>query len=127
MDLKTLQGLGIATSIGVEKTAVEWDCGEQDGQPVSGFDIFVKREQSAADWEFITIQGLAKTQGDGDHNIMARRVHRLVRLGDDGPEVIPFDVALAWKPEFLLSLCTAINRVQKAAEEAPKAIGRAHV
>src|SRR3546814_12832016 len=110
MDLKTVKVLDLETSQGVEKTAIAWDCGEQDGQPVLGCDIFVRREQSAADWEFITIQGLAKTQGDGDHNSMARRVHRLVRLGDDGTEVIPFDVALAWKPEFLLALCTAIDR-----------------
>lgn len=69
------------------------------------FDVLIKREMSAADFEYIF------KDGDDDDSRMARRVHRLIYLADG--ERIPYETAKQFKPSLLLSLVMAINEAHK--------------
>lgn len=72
------------------------------------FDVIVKTEMSAADYEFIYL-GFGDTSNDPSY--LARRVHRMARFG--GGEVIPLEQAVQFKPDLLRAICEAIGAVEK--------------
>lgn len=103
MDLTTLLNAGAKVVGGLVKKSIVW---ENDLEEKIEFDIFIKQEESAADFEFIFA---SREEGSA---IMARRVARLVRLGNAGEQVIDYETALKFKPSLLLTMCKAINAVQ---------------
>lgn len=111
-DLASLQGTGVFIDEGIKTETVSWI--KQDGSMVE-FDVFVKAEMSAADYEFIYL-------GIGDNkqepSLMARRVHRLVRMANG--QSIPLEDAYRFKRELLGAICEAINRAE-VVEPTPKA------
>jgi len=100
---------------GVTARKVVWNGAE--------FDVLVKNEMSAADFEFIFATGTRKTGvPDSDEAHMARRVHRLTRLGSDHA-VVPYEQAVKMKLPLLLAICAVINSVHAEmleADNAPK-------
>lgn len=107
MKLEKLLELGRLTSLGfddAERKEIEWE-GHK-------FFVFVKKEQSVADLEFIYAP---KSEED---SYGARRVARFVLL-DDG-ERIPYDLAKSLKPELLTLLSGAVNEVHKSADDFEK-------
>lgn len=115
MNLTDLIGKGALIDEGVTKRSVEWDG--------NSFDIYVKNEMSAADFEFIF--GIGKKADDivEDDALFARQVHRLVRIGSKGEDAVPHETARRMKTSLLIALSTEIGKVQgKQAEEVdPKA------
>jgi hypothetical protein len=108
MNLNDLIAAGAFVRPGLVKKSVEWKYRNDDGEVVTcNFDVHVKQDQSAADFEFIYAREL------DDDVRMAKRVHRLVTLGETGEEKIPYDAALTMKPELLIVLCRAINEVEQ--------------
>lgn len=104
MKLEKLLELGRLASLGfddAEKKEIEWE-GHK-------FFVFVKKEQSVADLEYIYAP---KTEED---SYGARRVSRFIRL--DGGEKIPYDIAKSLKPELLTLLSGAVNEVHKGPED----------
>lgn len=79
------------------------------------FDIFVKLEMSAADYEFIFIE----SAGHDDPHIMARRIHRMVRVldGDGSDDTalvrIPFETASRFALPLQAAMCLCINEVER--------------
>lgn len=95
------------------KKSVKWT-GEVNGKSAKlEFDIHVKREMSAADFEYMVVQS-----SEPDVVRMARRVSRMVTLGDQGEQSIPYDVAREMKPSLLIAFVEQINLVEK--DNAPK-------
>lgn len=68
------------------------------------FDVKIKPDASAADFEFI--YGTPKADED---SYSARRVHRYVLL--PGDERIPYETARKMKNSLLVAICNAINLV----------------
>lgn len=85
---------------------------KEDGSIVE-FEIFVKAEMSAADYEFIYLGVGDKTQ---EPTYMARRVHRLARMANG--DQIPMETASKFKPDLLRAICDVLN---KAEIDPPKA------
>lgn len=112
MNLNGIDALGVTVVSELVKYFVKWPMKGPDGD-VDGFDIFIKKRQSAADWEFINLPLAGKADASIEQSLMARRVVRLCKLGDDGEQAIPYEVACAWKHDFLLAFCRGINEVQK--------------
>ncbi|WP_411887339.1 hypothetical protein [Hydrocarboniphaga effusa] len=112
LKLQDLLGAGVVISDDVVNEKVLWT--REDGELVE-FDIFVKREMSAADYEFIFL-GLG--EGSEDKSWMARRVHRMVKMASG--EAFPMSDVVRFKPDLLKAICDAINRVESPAKP-PKA------
>ncbi len=110
MNLKNLREVGAFIDEGVTKKTVTWNKHQ--------FDVLVKNEMSAADFEFLYNVGAVNANGS-DHAFAARRVHRLIRV-DGGAEVVTYDEALLMKPSLLVALCQVINEVQDKPEETKK-------
>lgn len=98
----------------------EW-APDSDSKPVK-FDISIKKELTVADFEFINFGEI----GSDDQSVMARRVHRLVRVNAVdgvavGAEQLPLDQVKQFKPSLLMSFIVALNNVEnKAATTAKK-------
>jgi uncharacterized hydantoinase/oxoprolinase family protein len=103
MDIKGLLEIGRWSGDLVEKT-IKWN-----GHT---FEIFVKKDLSPADFEFIYT-----TEKGKEDSHMARRVARCVFM--DG-EPIGYDVAKSLKSSLLAAMCGAINDVQDKIGEAKK-------
>lgn len=84
---------------GTERRPVTWN-----GKT---FDVIIKKEMSAADYEFIYFQMDATTS---DKSILARRVHRMVQQ-EDG-KAIPLAVTSRMKTSLLQAICGQINEVE---------------
>lgn len=115
MKLSDLIELGALNTDGVTRRTVKW-------QEVE-FDVLIKNEMSAADFEFIFSVG--KRDGsvaESEEAHMARRVHRLARIGS-GSEILPYDQAVRMKLSLLLAICDQINSVHGKilVEKDPKA------
>lgn len=113
MDLQRLLAAGAFIKGEYVKKSVKWKHVDANQEEITNeFDVFVKREQSAADFEFIY------RARDEESSIMVRRVSRLVRLGENGEEAIPYATADQFQTGLLLALVSAINEVEE--ESAPK-------
>ena len=113
MDLQKLIAAGAFIKGDYVRKSVSWKhVDENQAEVVNEFDIFFKRELSAADFEFIY------KARDDESSIMVRRVSRLVRLGENGEEAIPYETADQFHTGLLLAFVTAINQVEK--ENTPK-------
>jgi len=108
MNLQGLVALGAIVKQDFVKKSVVWFAGDEDRKKTKHeFDIYVKRFASAADFEFIYANSKnAEVQ-------MARRVCRMVRLGDEAVEVIDYKTAAQMDPSLLLVFCKAINEVEE--------------
>lgn len=79
------------------------------------FDIFVKLEMSAADYEFINVE----SAGHDDRHLMARRIHRMVRVldGDGSDDTalvrIPFETASRFALPLQVAMCLCINEAER--------------
>lgn len=107
MNLKDLIAAGAIAKSGFDDAvtrSVTWEG--------NTFDVKIKRDISAADFEFIYAQ--AK---DDEDSYSARRVHRFVMLTEE--ERIPYETARQMKSSLLIAICSAINSVhdQKAIAE----------
>jgi hypothetical protein len=108
MNLEQLMAAGAMLPNSLVKKTVTWKHRDDDKKMMTDiFDVHVKKDMSAADLEFIHLNG------NEHEGIMARRVSRLILLGEDGSERISFAVAASLQPGLLLSLCEAINAVEK--------------
>jgi hypothetical protein len=103
MDIKGLLEIGRWSGDLVEKT-VKWN-----GHT---FEIFVKKDLSPADFEFI----YASEKGADDSH-MARRVARCIFIAG---EPIGYENAKALKSSLIAVMCGAINEVQDKIGEAKK-------
>lgn len=115
MKLSDLIAHGALNTDGVTRRKVKW-------QEVE-FDVLIKNEMSAADFEFIFAVGKRDGKVDESEEAhMARRVHRLARLGSDS-EVLPYEQAVRMKLSLLLAICDQINSVHGKilADKDPKA------
>lgn len=104
-DLISAGALSGSTFNDVVKKSVEWE-----GKT---FDVFIKREMSAADFEAL-IRNV-----DGEESVMARKVSLFVALKDG--ERIPFETAMLFKPSLLLKLASAIGDVHDKTDQAETA------
>lgn len=104
MKLSELLEKGIVAEDDYEVKTLEWG----DGEEKDIFEVYVKKEPSVADIDFIYDQS---DDGRGKFEQMARAVHRLIRF--DGHESIPLDKAYQLKYTFLLLLFTAIPLAKK--------------
>ncbi|OHV12118.1 hypothetical protein [Kushneria phosphatilytica] len=95
---------------GFEEKTVQWDSGDETLE----FQVFVKREMSAADYEYIFLNTaqLGREEDDSDGSFMARRVHRMVRMQDHA--AIPYNTAKRFKQSLLMALCSALNEVERS-------------
>ena len=94
------------------KKSIHWQSRGDDGTAVDvNFDVHIKRDMSAADFQFIF-----SAAHDEDYAMMARRVHRLVTLGENGDEKIPYEAAASMRVSLLIAICNAINEVEKERE-----------
>lgn len=108
MNLIDLIGAGVLIRDGYVKTNVTWDN--------VNFDVYVKSEMSVSDYEYVTqFDGrVIQSPSENERSYMARMVSANIRLGDDGKEDLPHDVAMKMKPSFLAALLGAIQTVQGA-------------
>lgn len=129
MNLADLNKLATIQDGYVEKS-VKWT---SDSGDTYKFDVELKREQSAADFEFINYgpQPQAKRDAagklvkdksgniefirDDEASINARRVSRMVRL--KGGESIPYDTVKHWKNSLILVLAGAQLDVENEAPD----------
>lgn len=100
MKLSELLQKGASVDLGYEDKIVTW----QNGDEAVEFDVQVKREISAADFEFIHFGG-----GGEERSIMARRVHRLALM--EG-EAIPFEDAKRMKVSLLVAIAQVLPNVE---------------
>lgn len=120
MNLDTLIALGGVVPHSITKKSITWKHRDvSTGEPVEHtFEVFIKRQMSAADAEFIH-----SSRGEDDA-FSARRVHRLVRILDpndaENPNgaSIPDDFSQNMDLGLLTTICRAINEVEK--ENSPK-------
>ncbi|MGJ8522298.1 hypothetical protein R84981_000983 [Carnimonas sp. R-84981] len=114
---------------GYVERSVSWT--NDDGQTYT-FEVELKREQSAADFEFINYgpqpvpkrdsagklvkddQGNIEFLADSEASINARRVARMVRL--KGGQAIPYETVKKWKSSLILLLSSKQLEVE---EEVP--------
>lgn len=101
MNINDLVALGATANSSVVKKTISWKQKKEEHT----FDVFIKKEMSAADFEFIY------TNRKEDDTIMARRVTRLIFLGEKGEESIPYETASSMRWDLLLAMCKAINEV----------------
>lgn len=106
MNLQELIKVGAAAPISYVKRPVKWEGHE--------FDVEVKSEMTAADFEFVY-----RSAVDED-SYMARRVHRFIRLKDG--EQVPYADAKCFKTSLLISLCAEVNAVHGTEPEAGKQV-----
>ena len=105
MSLDSLLKAGAFISEGVTSRQVQWE-----GHT---FDVLIKNEMSAADFEFIYGAGGKADINPQDEAYSARRVHRFVLMADTR-ELIPYEKAVLLKPSLLLALCEQINLLHGA-------------
>lgn len=127
MNLSQLHSIG--AFVGTEefrKTDFEWTPDIEGATPVK-FEIGVKKEATVADFEFINMSDQYET----DRSVMARTVHRMVRLysvnGEKSEEPkIPLEECAMLKPGLLLAFFAAIGGLKKTGGKIlPKARARA--
>ena len=108
MNIDQLIAAGAIISNSLIKKPVEWKRVDDNKKKVtSTFDVFIKKSMSAADYEFIYLNR------EGKEGFTARRVSRMVLLGDEGAEQIPFDLASNMHVGLLGALSAAINEVEE--------------
>lgn len=104
MRLTELIAAGAFIDEGVTKREVTWE-----GHT---FDVWIKNEMSAADWEFVYGgTHLNKNVDVNDQAFSPRRIHRFVRLGDQGQDVVSYEDAVRMRTSLVLAICEAINAV----------------
>lgn len=115
MNLQQLVEIGSVRE-GFEPVEVTWHNGDEE----VSFNILAKREMTAADHEFIFLGAGRKRDEEGkmiedDHDAyVARRIHRMVRLDNEGvAEVIPYETAKHFKGSLLIAMAQALNSVEK--------------
>lgn len=108
MNLMDLIGAGVLIRDGYVKTNVTWDN--------VNFDVYVKSEMSVSDYEYVTqFDGrVIQAPSENERSYMARMVSVNIKLGENGKEELPHDVAMKMKPSFLAALLGAIQTVQGA-------------
>ena len=108
MNLMDLIGAGVLIRDGYVKTNVTWDN--------VNFDVYVKSEMSVSDYEYVTqFDGrVIQAPSENERSYMARMVSVNIKLGENGKEELPHDVAIKMKPSFLAALLGAIQTVQGA-------------
>jgi len=111
MNLDQLIARGAIIQPAMVKKTVTWKHREDGELNEDTFDIHVKKDVSAADFQFIF-----SGQSDDEYALMPRRVHRLVTLGENGEEKIPYPAAASMRLSLLIALCTAINEVEEESE-----------
>lgn len=103
MKLSELIKVGAFIDEGVTSKTVKWDGHE--------FDVLVKNEMSASDFEFVYGVGVNKHEvNDSDESYAARRIHRFIRL-DGGTEPVSYEDAVRMKSSLVIALAQAINEV----------------
>lgn len=103
MKLSDLVKAGAFIDEGVTTKTVEWDG--------NTFDVLVKNEMSASDFEFVYGVGVAKHEvNTADESYAARRIHRFIRL-DGGKEAVSYEDAVRMKSGLVIVLTNAINEV----------------
>jgi hypothetical protein len=109
MSLENVLAAGATTDPTFVKQPVEWKTKDAQGDSVvHNFDVFIRKEMTAADFDFI----YSKKSDNEDENVRAcKQIHRFVRMGD-GSEVIPFQKALTFKVSLIVALLDAITAVQ---------------
>ena len=113
MIIDQLNTLGAFVTLdGFTETSFEWTP-DHGGDPVK-FDIAVKQEASVADFEFVNM----RDQDAPDRSVMARSVHRLVRViavngekADEGQ--LSLEDCNKLKPSLLLAFFIAIGEAAK--------------
>lgn len=116
MNLSELVGKGAFIDSGITGKSVSWT--NDEGSSVE-FEISIKNEISAADYEFIYLGFGAEDDADSERSLMARRVHKLTRIGD-GKETIPVEDAKRMKHSLLMAICKRINEVHADSKKKPK-------
>lgn len=108
MNLMDLIDAGVLIRDGYTKTNVTWDN--------VNFDVYVKSEMSVSDYEYVTqFDGrVIQAPSENERSYMARMVSVNIKLGENGKEDLPHDVAMKMKPSFLAALLGAIQTVQGA-------------
>lgn len=108
MNLDQLIAAGAILPHSLVKKTVTWKHRNQQRKLiVDSFDVYVKKEMSASDVEFI-YHNFAENEG-----IMARRVSRLIFLGEEGIERISYELAATMDPGLLIAFCDVLNAVAK--------------
>lgn len=103
MKLAELVKAGAFIDDGVTTKTVTWEG--------NTFDVLVKNEMSASDFEFVYGVGVAKHEVDtADESYAARRIHRFIRL-DGGTEPVSYEDAVRMKSSLVLALANVINEV----------------
>ncbi len=109
MNLQGLIAAGALVRTGLVVKNISWKYRNEAGEVVvCDFDIHIKQSMSAADFEFIYAKQFSEDVR------MAKRVHRLVYLGEKGEETIPYDAAASMRPDLLMLMCNEINEVEKS-------------
>ena len=115
MKLQDLIEIGTVRE-GFEPVDVTWHNGEEE----LTFSVLAKREMTAADHEYIFLGTGRQRDAEGkliedDHDaFVARRIHRMVRLNNDGvAEVIPYETAKRFKGSLLIAMAQALNSIEK--------------
>lgn len=125
VNLEKLLEAGAYVRAGYEEKPVTWQ--NEDGQELT-FTVRVKQEMTGADHEFI-ILGVGDrrgTKGKEDASMMARRVHRMVKVFNPDTseyEAIPVAVAERMKTSLLRAILQVVNEVEhepETAEESEK-------
>ena len=108
MNLMDLIDAGVLIRDGYTKTNVTWDN--------VNFDVYVKSEMSVSDYEYVTqfYGRVIQEPSENERSYMARMVSVNIKLGENGKEDLPHDVAMKMKPSFLAALLGAIKTVQDA-------------
>lgn len=107
-NLSMLIAAGALAKVETVKKNVTWKHENDAGEIIEdNFDVFIKLEPSAYDFEFIHLNKKENSP------VIARRVARMIRLGENGEEEIPYETALTMQPSLLVALCLAINDVEK--------------
>ena len=113
MILDQLGNIGaLVSEEGYRTTSFEWT--PADGADPVKFDSSVKREPTVADFEFINMQDI----GADDRSVMARSVHRMVRIDKINGEKtdqqkLSLEDCSRLKPNLLLALFVAIGDTAK--------------
>lgn len=114
MKLNELMEKDVLIDTGEEKRTVTWEEGEVT------FEVFVKKEMSIADHEFIYLNVGAHEEDKDKLSYMKRTVHRMVRL-EDGP--IPLETLTMMKPSLITAMCEVVKVPSPKANRSSKSSG----
>lgn len=100
---------GAILDLGWTRRTVEW----HDGTEAVSFSVNCKNAMTASDQEFIylAVGDRRDTKDKGEASIMARRLHRMIRIGDDN-ETIPVSVAERMNPELIAAILKQLDVVE---------------